>query len=99
MPRLKELPARLSKINSAAVNCTKLLGIKPAALGVVYHCTKRCRDRYYRVFDDALWAKVMRHIPFGADAIAGGMVAGAERPHAGGHPRVRRQHQTPCRRP
>lgn len=71
MPRLKELPARLSKINSAAVNCTKLLGIKPAALGVVYHCTKRCRDRYYRVFDDALWAKVMRHIPFDADAIAG----------------------------
>ena len=54
---------RLSKINSAAVNCTKLLGIKPAALGVVYHCTKRCRDRYYRVFDDALWAKVMRHVP------------------------------------
>lgn len=71
MPRLKDLPARLSKINSAAINCTRLLGIAPAALGVVYHCTKKCHDRYYHVFDESLWSKVMKDVPFDAGALAG----------------------------
>lgn len=71
MSKLHGLPERLSKINSAARNCVRLLGWKPAALGVVYHCTHLLRERYYRVFDDALWTKVMAEIPFDAQAIAG----------------------------
>lgn len=70
MSILHNLPDRLSKIASAAKNCTKLLGSGIAAWGVLYHCTHWCKDRYYAMFNDALWRKEMADIPFDAAAMA-----------------------------
>jgi hypothetical protein len=69
MSILHNLPERLSKIASAAKNCTKLLGPGVAAWGVLYHCTHWCKDHYYRLFDNALWQKEMAGIPFDAEAM------------------------------
>ncbi len=69
MSIFRNLPDRLYKIGSAAKNATILLGPETATLGLVYHCTHKMRSRYYEMFYNTLWEKIMSPIPFDGSAI------------------------------
>ncbi|MEE1296277.1 MAG: capsular polysaccharide synthesis protein [Bifidobacterium sp.] len=69
MSKLQAISRHFSGIIPQVRNARALLGNKVAAMGLIHHATHAMKEPYQNAFDDALWSKVMRDIPFEVAAL------------------------------